>query len=146
MSTAAVRGDASRDERGVYYIRGITVVLVCAAAALSALLELFYIPVYVGAAIAPFTVLAAAVGNVLLPRLGRAAWGSTAGGVLAVVFWLVPLLVLSLLPRPEGDVIVEGGQNQQYVFYALVLVGSLVGFASALVSAVGRSAASGSVR
>lgn len=122
------------------------VLLVCAAAVLSALLELFYIPVYIGAAIAPFTVLAAAVGNFVLPRLGRAALGSTAGAVIPVLCWLVPLMLLSLLPRPEGDVLVEGGQNQPYVFYGVVLVGSMVGFATALVSGAGRSEKSGSVR
>ena len=111
----------------------VGVAVLCACAVLSALLELLFVPLYVGATIVPVVVVAGLVGNVLLPRWGFQLARSSAGAVLPVAFWLVTLLVFSLFPRPEGDIFVLAEQGQQWTFYALLLVGAAAGFATVVV-------------
>lgn len=119
---------------------GVTAaVLVCASGVLSAALELFFVPVYLGSVLAPFTVAAALLGGIALPLLGRAAAG-TAGSMLPVLFWLVTLVGLALVPRPEGDVLVLGGNGQEYVFYAVLLVGAAAGFGTVVITSTGQRA------
>jgi hypothetical protein len=48
--------------------------------------------------------------------------------------WLLPVLVLALLPRPEGDVVVQGGGGQQWAFYGLLLGGCVAGFATVVLT------------
>lgn len=112
----------------------IALVLTCGSAVLSAVLELLFVPVYIGGVIAPFTLLAVVIGNVALPRLGRAAAGGVLGAMLPVICWMVTMLGIALVTRPEGDVLVLAGQNQQYVFYALLLIGAAAGFGTAIIS------------
>jgi hypothetical protein len=103
------------------------VVLTCAAAALAALLEMFFVPLYAGAAVVPIAVLAAVVGNVVLPRLGYRLVPRTLAAVLPFLVWLAAVLVVGLVPRPEGDVVLPGGDPLQWVSYAVVLGGALAG-------------------
>jgi hypothetical protein len=53
-----------------------------------------------------------------------------AGSAAPFLCWLVPVLVLALLPRPEGDVLVAGSGGQQYAFYGVLLGGCVAGFIS----------------
>jgi hypothetical protein len=81
--------------------------LVGAAAAELALLEVFYVPLRAGRVVLPLSVVAAMVFNVLLPRLmyltTRSRWAAT----LPAVLWLVVVVGLSI-GRPEGDVVLPG--------------------------------------
>jgi hypothetical protein len=111
-----------------------TVALLCGAAVLNALLDVaFMAQFYAGTVIVPVTILAAVVGNVLLPWLGRRAVGRTAGAVLPVVCWLVPTLVLTMYNRPEGDLFVIAEYQQQYAFYGLLIAGATAGFVTVVV-------------
>jgi hypothetical protein len=112
----------------------LTVLLLCGCAVFSALLELLFIPLYVGSVLVPVTVVAALASNILLPRWGYAAVGRLSGAVLPVLCWLVPLLALTVYQRPEGDVLVLAGQGQQWAFYGVLLVGAVAGFATVIVS------------
>jgi hypothetical protein len=103
------------------------VVLTCAAAALAALLEMFFVPLYAGTVVVPVAVLAAVAGNVVLPRLGHRLVPRTLAAVLPFLTWLAAVLVVGLVPRPEGDVVLPGGDPLQWVSYAVVLGGAVAG-------------------
>lgn len=104
------------------------VVLLCVSAALSAGLEVLFIPLYVGSVLVPVVVLAAIVVNIVLPGWGYRAVSSLGGGLAPLLCWLVLVLVLTLYPRAEGDVLVLGGGGQVWTFYGVVLLGSAAGF------------------
>jgi hypothetical protein len=103
------------------------VLLACAAAALAALLEMFFVPLYAGTAVLPIAALAAVVGNVVLPRLGYVLVPRTLAAVLPFIVWLVVVIVVGLVSRPEGDVVLPGGDPLQWVSYAVVLGGAVAG-------------------
>lgn len=107
-------------------------VVLCAAALLSGILEVLFVPLYVGSVLVPIVIVFAVAGNLLLPRLGRVLVASGAGSLVPFLSWLVPVLGLTLFPRPEGDVLVPGGNGQQWTFYGVLLGGCLAGFASTL--------------
>ena len=102
-------------------------VVLCAAAVLSGVLEVLFVPLYVGSVILPIVALFAVAGNVLLPVLGRILVATEAGALAPLICWLLPVLGLSLIARPEGDVLVAGEGGQQYVFYAVLFGGCLAG-------------------
>lgn len=102
----------------------------CVCAIGASVLELLFVPFYVGSVLLPVVVPAAVVGNVLLPGLGYRLMGRTLGGVLPFLSWLVPLLVLSLTPRSEGDVIVLAEQGQEWTFYGVLLLGTAAALAT----------------
>src|SRR5256885_1765000 len=110
-------------------------VVLCLTAALSGILEVLFVPLYVGSVLIPVVVPLAIAGNLLLPYLGRALVPSGAGALAPVAAWLVPVLVLALFPRPEGDVLVPGGGGLQWTFYGLLLGGCAAGFVSIVLSA-----------
>lgn len=113
-------------DRGV--VDWLAFVFVCASALLAAVLEVLFLSrFYIGAVIVPLVVLAAAAGNLLLPRLGFAAVGSASGAIVPVAIWLIVVLLPLLYNRPEGDVIVLAEHGQQYAYYGLLLVGGFVG-------------------
>lgn len=103
------------------------VVAVCLVAVLAAGLELLLVPLRVGTAMAPVSVLCAVVGNVALPRAGRVFVPRTGALVAPVVAWLVPVVALAMTSRPEGDVLIPGGGGDQWVFYAMLLLGGAAG-------------------
>ena len=102
-------------------------VVLCAAALLGGTLEVLFIPLYVGSVIFPVVAVFAVAGNVLLPVLGRNLVATEAGALAPLLCWLLPVLGLSLVVRPEGDVLVAGAGGQQYVFYAVLFGGCLAG-------------------
>jgi hypothetical protein len=110
-------------------------VVLCVAAVFSGVLEVLFVPLYVGSVLVPVVVLFAVVGNLLLPRLGRTLVPSGAGAMAPFLCWLLPVLVLALIARPEGDVLVQGGGGQQWTFWGLLLGGCAAGFATVITTA-----------
>jgi hypothetical protein len=116
----------------------LAVALLCGCAFLSALLELLFLgQFYVGTFLVPVVVVAAIVGNIVLPLWGSRIVHTVGGAVWPVLAWLVPILVLTMYTRPEGDLFVIAEYEQQWVFYALLLLGAGAGFAT-VVSVSGR--------
>ena len=113
-------------------------VLVCAAAVLTTGLELFLVPLRDGTTLAPVSVLFAAVSNVVLPRMGRSFADRTAAMVAPFLAWLVPMVLLALTARPEGDVIIPGGGGEQWVYYLALLAGGVAGMVTVAVSGARR--------
>ena len=103
------------------------VLLLCLCAALSALLELSLVPLYVAGTIAPVSVPLALIGNAVLPRLTRRLVDAPGAMALVLACWLLPLVILALTPRPEGDVYVRANAGDQWVFYAVLFGGLAVG-------------------
>lgn len=100
---------------------------------LSALLEMFLIPLYSGASLVPITVVFAILGTVLLVWLGRELMGLSGWRLAPFAGWLVTIVVFSLYTRPEGDVIVPGGGGGlEWVGYGVVLGGALAGTVAAV--------------
>jgi hypothetical protein len=119
-------------ERGA--IEWASFIFVCASAALAGLLELFFLAqFYIDTVIVPVTIIAAVVGNLVLPRLGRAAIGTARGALVPVLLWLVVILVPTLYNRPEGDIFVLAVHGQQYAYYGLLFAGAIAGFATVVV-------------
>lgn len=87
-----------------------------------AVLECFLLPSYLGSTPVPLSILAAGLGNLLLPALAYRVSGSRVVGILPVLAWLAVVVVASL-PRPEGDLIVTGGLRG----LIFLLVGALAG-------------------
>jgi hypothetical protein len=72
------------------------------------LVEVFWLPWRVGGVPVPVSVLAAVVGNVLLVEGARRLSGSRLVAVLPAVVWLV-IAVAATMRRPEGDLLLTGG-------------------------------------
>jgi hypothetical protein len=105
----------------------------CGCAVLSALLEMLLVPLYVGSTLVPIAVVFAVAGNITLPVLAK--WLVPTGRVMLAPFfcWLVPVIVLVLFPRPEGDVILPGGGGGvEWVGYGVLLGGIAAGIATVI--------------
>ena len=109
---------------------------VCLTAALAGATEVLLVPLYAGGSILPITVLFGAATTYGLPKLGAWMVGAARGAVLPLLSWLVVVLALGFLARPEGDVIVQGGNNEQWVMFALVIAGAVIGFSTVLQTSV----------
>jgi hypothetical protein len=72
------------------------------------LVEVFWLPWRVGGVPVPVSVLAAVVGNVLLVEGARRLSRSRLVAVLPAVVWLV-IAVAATMRRPEGDLLLTGG-------------------------------------
>jgi hypothetical protein len=140
MSTRAGTATDTTDEQpGV--ADWLAIALLCACAAMSALLELLFIgQFYIGTILIPVVVLAALVGNVVLPVWGFRTVHRASGAVLPVVFWLIPILVLTMYTRPEGDLFVITPYWQEWAFYGLLLAGAVTGFGTIVVLGGGPAA------
>ena len=114
--------------------------LISAVALLSGVLEVLLVPLYAGSVLVPLSAVLAVLGNLALPRLGFATIRMPAGALIPVLSWLVPVLALVVIARPEGDILVAGGGAQQWNYYAMVLLGGGAGFGS-FVMAGSRAAA-----
>jgi hypothetical protein len=104
---------------------GVALFTVCAI--LVALVELFLVPLRDGVVLVPIAVVLAIVGNVVLPRMSYSLVRRTSGAVAPVLGWLLVVLVVALLPRPEGDVVLPGGGYVQWVSYGVLLGGAIAG-------------------
>ncbi len=119
---------------------GVAIALLCGCALLSSLLELVFLgQFYIGTAIVPVMILAALVGNIVLPLWGFRTVARLSGAVLPLVFWLIPMLALTMYNRPEGDLFVIGEFHQDTAFYGLLLLGAAAGFGT-IVMISGRAA------
>lgn len=120
-------------------VRWAGLVLVCAAAALAALIELLLVPLYVGSQLVPVAAVFGVVSNVAFPRLARVFLDRPAAMLAPFACWLLPTVLLALTPRPEGDVLVPGGSGVQWVFYALLFGGILAGIVTIVASPTRRA-------
>jgi hypothetical protein len=115
------------------------IVLICACAVLLAILEVMLVPLYWGSVIVPISAVLAVLGNWIFPRVGFRMAGRV-GAVLPLLLWLVVVFALGLMPRPEGDVMVPGAGAPEYVFFAVLFGGSVVGVISAVIVTTPRPA------
>lgn len=104
---------------------GVALFTVCAM--LLALVELFLVPLRVGVVLVPIAVVLAIAGNIVLPLLSYSMVRRTFGAVAPLLGWLVVVLIVALLPRPEGDVVLPGGGYLQWVSYGVLLGGAIAG-------------------
>jgi hypothetical protein len=104
----------------------IGVLVLSACSVLAAILELMFIPLYAGSVLVPLAVAGAVTGNIVLPRLVWALVPSTRAAGLPLLAWLLVMLAVVVLPRPEGDVLLPGG-SMTWVTYGVLLGGALAG-------------------
>ena len=117
------------------------VALLCACAVLAALLALFLVPLYAGSVVVPVAVVVALASNVALPRLARALVETTVATVLPFLSWLLVVIVIGVMPRPEGDVVLPGGRGAlPWVSYGVLLGGALAGTLTVALSGARRPA------
>ncbi len=108
------------------------VVVFCLVGALSGLIEVLLVPLYLGSHIFPVTVLIAVIGNVALPRLAYNLVESRAALVGPLLCWLVVVVGLGSVSPGAGSVLVPGYGDGQYVGLALFFVGAAAGFIGVL--------------
>lgn len=121
-------GDAPKPSPAPDYL---VLLLICATAFLAGLVEVLLVPLYAGSSILPIAVPLGMATTYGLPRLGSWLTGTVAGALLPLVSWFVATLGLALVNRPAGDVLVQGGTSpQQWVLFAMIIGGSVVGFAT----------------
>jgi len=83
-------------------------IVAVAVAAWLALVEVFWLPWRVAGVPVPISLLAAVAGNLLLVAGVRRLSGSRLVAVLPAVVWLV-IAVAATMRRPEGDLLLPGG-------------------------------------
>lgn len=110
------------------------VALLCCCAALAALLALFLVPLYAGSVIVPVAVLVALATTILLPRLAYVLVESTLAMALPFLSWLVVVIAVGVVPRPEGDVVLPAGGGPEWVSYGVLLGGALAGTVTVVLS------------
>lgn len=90
-----------------------------------ALVEVFWLPLRVAGALVPLSIVAAVVGNLLLPAAALRLSGSRLVAVLPALAWLV-VAVGAMVRRPEGDLVMTGGGVTGVVNLAFLMLGVLV--------------------
>jgi hypothetical protein len=116
-------------------------VLIVAVAGWLALVEVFWLPLRVAGVLVPVSVLAAVGGNLLLVAAARRLSGSRAVAVLPALVWLAVALA-GATRRPEGDLLITGGDAAtQVVNLGFLLLGVV-----AAAFAVGRALGTPAVR
>jgi hypothetical protein len=106
------------------------VVVYCAVGALSGVIEVLLIPLYLGSVIFPITVLVAVIVNYAVPRLVHSLADWKWAILAPFVAWLVTVIALNTLNTGGGSVLVPGYGDGQYVGLALFFIGTLAGFIS----------------
>jgi hypothetical protein len=89
-----------------------------------ALVEVFWLPLRVGGLLVPLSLLAAVVGNLLLPAAALRFSGSRLVAVLPAVTWLV-VAIGAMIRRPEGDLVMTGGGATGVLNLAFLMLGVL---------------------
>jgi hypothetical protein len=108
-------------------------VLALVVAVWLATVEVFWLPLRVGGVLFPLSVVAAVVGNFLLPRLALRLSASRLVAAMTGVAWLV-VVVAAMIRRPEGDLLITGEGATGVVNLAFLMLGVL-----AAAFAVGRA-------
>ncbi|PZS32828.1 MAG: hypothetical protein DLM59_07370 [Pseudonocardiales bacterium] len=117
----------------------VGVALLCGCSMLAALLALFLVPLYSGSVLVPVAVALAIASNIALPRLARALMETTLATVLPFLSWLLAVIVVGVLPRPEGDVVLPGGKGAlHWVSYGVLLGGAIAGTVTVVLSGARR--------
>ena len=111
-------------------------VLVCATAAVAGLVEVLLVPRYIGSLIFPIAVPLGVLTAWGLPRLGFFLTRRVSGAALPLLCWMLPVLILTFWPRPAGDVVVEGGNAEQWVAFTMIVLGAVIGFRVVVVDTV----------
>jgi hypothetical protein len=101
--------------------------LLIATSLITGVLDVFLTPLRWGTHILPLAVPLAILGNVLLVTLARKGLRSGGFGFAVLVAWVLPVIVLPMWPRPEGDVVVPAGGSEQWVYFATLLLGAAAG-------------------
>jgi hypothetical protein len=91
-------------------------------AAWLALVEVFWLPLRIGAVPLPVSVLAAVIGNLLLVREAHRLSGSRLVAVVPALVWLAVAIAASIR-RPEGDLVLVGGGVAGAIGLAFLLLG-----------------------
>jgi hypothetical protein len=110
------------------------VAVLCGSAALAALLTLFLVPLYAGSVLVPVAVVMALASNIGLPLLARTLVATTAAAFLPFLSWLVVVILVGTVTRPEGDIVLPGGGGLQLVSYGVLLGGGLAGTVTVVLS------------
>lgn len=87
-----------------------------------ALVEVFWLPLRIGGALVPLSVVAAVVGNLMLAGAAHRLSGSRAVAVLPALVWL-GIAISAMTRRPEGDLVITGGGAAGAVNLAFLLLG-----------------------
>lgn len=96
-------------------------------AAWLAAVEVFWLPLRVGSVPVPVSLLAAVVGNLLLPAWVHRRSGSRLVGLLPVLVWAA-VAVGAAVRRPEGDLLISGATTASSVVgLGFLLLGVLAG-------------------
>ncbi|MEP7021496.1 MAG: hypothetical protein ABI808_12650 [Pseudonocardiales bacterium] len=115
------------------------VALVCGCALLAGLLAIFLVPLYAGSVLVPVAAVVAVAANVVLPRLARTLVETTTATALPFACWLLTVIVVGVLPRPEGDVVLPGGKLQ-WASYGVLLGGVVAGMFTVILAGARRPA------
>jgi len=102
--------------------------LICLTSAVAGVIELLLVPRYLGGTIFPICVPLAMLTTYALPMLGFWLTRAAKGAVLPLVCWIVPVLVLGFWSRPDGDVVIAGGNSEQWVALVMIVAAMVVGF------------------
>jgi hypothetical protein len=120
-------GEPSAERAPGWLLRTLDLVILSACAALSAMLAALLVPLRWGTVIVPVSVLIAVASTAGLILLAWRAVRSIALAAIPFAIWVVTVLVFSQA-RPEGDVLLPGGQTGVvYVVYATMLGGFVAG-------------------
>jgi hypothetical protein len=92
------------------------------------LVEVLLVPLYIGSVIMPIAVVCALAGNVALPRLAHSVVPRMSAALAPLLGWLLVVLALDAVARPEGDVILPGTPvSVELVGFGVLFGGALVG-------------------
>jgi hypothetical protein len=120
-------GDPSAARAPGWVLLTVDLAILSACAAMSAMLAALLVPLRWGTVIVPVSVLIAVASTAGLILLAWRAVRSVALAAIPFAIWVVTVLVLSQA-RPEGDVLLPGGQTGVvYVVYATMLGGFVAG-------------------
>jgi hypothetical protein len=146
-------GDPAQDEAGERagqptadrplppVLRWLGLLIFGVVGALSAAFEILLIPFRIQATLVPVAVLLAVLGNIVLPRMSRRLTGTTPAALPPLVGWFLCVATF-VNTRREGDVLLPGGGNVQYVSYGVMLAGMIAGVASVITSSNRRAQSS----
>ena len=87
-----------------------------------ALVEVFWLPLRVGGLLVPLSVVAAVLGNLLLPAAALRLSGSRLVALLPPAVWVV-VAIGAMVRRPEGDLVMTGGGSLGTVNLAFLMLG-----------------------